>query len=261
MAHAFDEEIVFAVAALRRGEIVAYPTETFYGLGVDALDELALARLRALKGRDGKAISVLVDGPAMLDSVCSVVPPLAAALMRRYWPGALTIALPAQSGLPERARRGRVRRRAPVVASHRAGAGRGPGPAAHDHQREPRRRAARDDRRGGRGDLRGTVPHPARRRDGRAARPARWSGCADRSWRFCGAARSKLIPTRSRVIRVRRRWPKSRLSPDFVMRPTGSAISRGALPAVRRHQRGRAPRAGGAPSRERRAPGAAARHR
>jgi L-threonylcarbamoyladenylate synthase len=100
MAHAFDEEIVFAVAALRRGEIVAYPTETFYGLGVDALDELALARLRALKGRDGKAISVLVDGPAMLESVCSVVPPLAAALMRRYWPGALTIALPAQSGLP-----------------------------------------------------------------------------------------------------------------------------------------------------------------
>ena len=100
MAHAFDEEIVFAVAALRRGEIIAYPTETFYGLGVDALDELALARLRALKGRDGKAISVLVDGPAMLDSVCSVVPPLAAALMRRYWPGALTIALPAQSGLP-----------------------------------------------------------------------------------------------------------------------------------------------------------------
>src|SRR6185369_16704091 len=81
MAHAFDEEIVFAVAALRRGEIVAYPTETFYGLGVDALDELALERLRALKGRDGKAISVLVDGPAMLDSVCSV-------------------ALPAQSGLP-----------------------------------------------------------------------------------------------------------------------------------------------------------------
>ncbi len=100
MAHAFDEEIVFAVAALRRGEIVAYPTETFYGLGVDALDELALARLRALKGRDGKAISVLVDGPEMLDSVCSVVPPLAATLMRRYWPGALTIALPAQSGLP-----------------------------------------------------------------------------------------------------------------------------------------------------------------
>jgi L-threonylcarbamoyladenylate synthase len=100
MGRAFDEEIVFAVAALRRGEIVAYPTETFYGLGVDALDELALARLRALKGRDGKAISVLVDGRAMLDSICDSVPPLAVALMQRHWPGALTIALPARRDLP-----------------------------------------------------------------------------------------------------------------------------------------------------------------
>src|SRR5262245_56430605 len=100
MTHAFDEEIVFAVAALRRGEIVAYPTETFYGLGVDALDELALARLRALKGRDGKPISVIVDGPAMIDELCGEVPPLAARLMRRYWPGALTIALPARPNLP-----------------------------------------------------------------------------------------------------------------------------------------------------------------
>ena len=60
-----------AVAALRRGEVVAYPTETFYGLGVDAFDEVALARLRALKGRGEKAISVLIDGPAMLDAPLS----------------------------------------------------------------------------------------------------------------------------------------------------------------------------------------------
>ena len=155
MAHAFDEEIVFAVAALRRGEIVAYPTETFYGLGVDALDELALARLRALKGRDGKAISVLVDGPAMLDSVCSVVPPLAAALMRRYWPGALTIALPARRGLPGALVDDGLRRRAPVVASDGAGAGGAPGPAAHrppartapaSRRRRPTRRSRRSSR-------------------------------------------------------------------------------------------------------------------
>jgi L-threonylcarbamoyladenylate synthase len=100
MTHAFDEEIIFAVAALRRGEIVAYPTETFYGLGVDALDELALARLRALKGRDGKPISVIVDGPAMIETICGDVPPAAARLMQRYWPGALTIALPARQNLP-----------------------------------------------------------------------------------------------------------------------------------------------------------------
>jgi L-threonylcarbamoyladenylate synthase len=100
VTHAFAEEIVFAAAALRRGEIVAYPTETYYGLGVNALDELALARLKLLKGRGEKATSVLVHGSAMIDRLCRKVPPLALALMERYWPGALTIALPARRGLP-----------------------------------------------------------------------------------------------------------------------------------------------------------------
>jgi L-threonylcarbamoyladenylate synthase len=101
VAHAFAEEIVFAAEALRRGEIVAYPTETFYGLGVSALDELALARLRLLKGRGGdKAMSVLVRGTEMLEGLCAAIPPRAAALMERYWPGALTIALPARRGIP-----------------------------------------------------------------------------------------------------------------------------------------------------------------
>ena len=93
-------EIAFAVSALRRGDVVAYPTETFYGLGVDAFDELALARLRQLKGRDEKAISVLVDGVEMLERVCLPPPPLARELMRRHWPGALTLVLPAREGVP-----------------------------------------------------------------------------------------------------------------------------------------------------------------
>lgn len=80
--------------------MVAYPTETFYGLGVDAFSEAALERLRAVKGRGEKAISVLIDGEAMLARLCAEVPPLAAELMRRHWPGALTIALPARAGLP-----------------------------------------------------------------------------------------------------------------------------------------------------------------
>jgi L-threonylcarbamoyladenylate synthase len=100
LAHAFVEEIIFAAAALRRGEIVAYPTETFYGLGVNALDELALARLRQLKGRGDKAISVLVHGAEMVERLCRKVPPRARALMERHWPGALTIALPARRGVP-----------------------------------------------------------------------------------------------------------------------------------------------------------------
>jgi L-threonylcarbamoyladenylate synthase len=95
------DEIARAVAALRRGEIVAYPTETFYGLGVDALDEPALARLRALKGRGEKAFSALVVGADMLERLCLPPSPRARALMQRYWPGALTLALPARDGVPE----------------------------------------------------------------------------------------------------------------------------------------------------------------
>ena len=94
------EELALAVVSLRRGEIVAYPTETFYGLAVDAFDELALARLRELKGRAEKAFSVLVVGPEMLDGLVEPPSEKARALMERYWPGALTLALPAKAGVP-----------------------------------------------------------------------------------------------------------------------------------------------------------------
>ncbi|HTA21614.1 MAG TPA: L-threonylcarbamoyladenylate synthase [Polyangia bacterium] len=95
------EELALAVVALRRGEIVAYPTETFYGLGVDAFDELALARLRELKGRGEKAFSVLVVGAEMLERLCEPPSGKARALIERHWPGALTLALPARPGIPE----------------------------------------------------------------------------------------------------------------------------------------------------------------
>jgi L-threonylcarbamoyladenylate synthase len=101
VTRALADEIADAVAALRRGEIVAYPTETFYGLGVDAASEEALARLRALKGRGEKAFSVLVVGPDMLERLCAPPSPLARAVMARHWPGALTLALPARAGTPE----------------------------------------------------------------------------------------------------------------------------------------------------------------
>lgn len=81
--------------------MVAYPTETFYGLGVDAFDEAALERVRAVKGRAAaQAISMLIADGAMLARLCAEIPPRAAELMRRHWPGALTIALPARAGLP-----------------------------------------------------------------------------------------------------------------------------------------------------------------
>ncbi len=100
MTSSVDSAVAEAVAALRRGEIVAYPTETYYGLGVDAFDEDALARLRVLKGRGDKATSALVVGQ-MIERLCEPPSPLARALMARHWPGALTLALPARVGVPE----------------------------------------------------------------------------------------------------------------------------------------------------------------
>ena len=95
------EDVRSAIGALARGEVIAFPTETFYGLGADALDGAALDRLRALKGRGAdKAISLLVT-EAMLDLIVAEIPPRARALMAAHWPGALTLALPARPGLPE----------------------------------------------------------------------------------------------------------------------------------------------------------------
>jgi L-threonylcarbamoyladenylate synthase len=90
-----------AAAAISRGEVVAYPTETFYGLAVDALNESALSKLRALKGRAAeKAFSLLISGHEMLSALCGEIPPLAERLMAQHWPGPLTLALPARPGLP-----------------------------------------------------------------------------------------------------------------------------------------------------------------
>jgi len=94
-------DVAGAAAAIARGEVVAYPTETFYGLGADALNAPALGRLAALKGRAAeKAFSLLVSGREMLASLCSEISPLAEGLVAQYWPGPLTLALPARPDLP-----------------------------------------------------------------------------------------------------------------------------------------------------------------
>ena len=88
MIVALDE----AVARLARGELVAYPTETVYGLGADAFSEPALARLLALKGRDAeRGLSVLVADAAALARFAAPLPAEAARLAARFWPGPLTL--------------------------------------------------------------------------------------------------------------------------------------------------------------------------
>ncbi len=94
-------QIPEAAAAIRRGEIVAFPTETSYGLAVDALDMRALAALFAFKGRGAKkASALLVADLEMFAGLCADVPARARELAATYWPGPLTLALPARPDLP-----------------------------------------------------------------------------------------------------------------------------------------------------------------
>jgi L-threonylcarbamoyladenylate synthase len=90
------------VESLRAGGMLIYPTDTLYGLGVDPVSDDALARLLAVKGREGgKPIPLLLDEPARANSLARRVPEDAYRLMERFWPGALTIVLPASAALPK----------------------------------------------------------------------------------------------------------------------------------------------------------------
>lgn len=95
-----DERIGQAAQILSAGGIVVYPTETLYGLGVDAGNAAALQRLVELKGREpGKPIAVLIGDVQMMGALVADIPPLAEVLMRRFWPGPLTIVLRARGAL------------------------------------------------------------------------------------------------------------------------------------------------------------------
>ena len=86
---------------LRRGGLVAFPTETFYGLGAAALDAGAVRRVFEIKGRpEGKPVLVLVDSIPMVEAVALEISPRARALMAAYWPGALTLVLRARPEVP-----------------------------------------------------------------------------------------------------------------------------------------------------------------
>ncbi len=91
--------ITQAVACLLDDGLVAFPTETVYGVGARADHPSALARLVAAKGRaPAKPFTVLVADAAAAAILAGVIPPAAQRLMRRYWPGPLTLVLPARDG-------------------------------------------------------------------------------------------------------------------------------------------------------------------
>ena len=89
-----SEEIIFIQAAeiLANGGIVAYPTETFYGLGADATNEEAIEKIFAVKGRNLKnPISLIIGQTDDIYPLVQDVPQTAKKLMAAFWPGALTI--------------------------------------------------------------------------------------------------------------------------------------------------------------------------
>lgn len=94
------EAVLETAGMLARGGIVLFPTDTLYGLAVDAHNPVALARLRALKGRETKKpISVILSS---VDSIGEYVEygPSARKLAERHLPGALTLVLPATRNAP-----------------------------------------------------------------------------------------------------------------------------------------------------------------
>jgi L-threonylcarbamoyladenylate synthase len=102
--HKFIEE---AAGLLRNNELVAFPTETVYGLGGNALADETVEKIYAAKGRpsDNPLILHIAD-KEQLNSLVREISPLACALMEAFWPGPLTLVMPKKQGVANRASAG-----------------------------------------------------------------------------------------------------------------------------------------------------------
>ncbi|CAB3396290.1 L-threonylcarbamoyladenylate synthase [Kyrpidia spormannii] len=98
-----DPAILEAAAFLSRGETVAFPTETVYGLGADALDPAAVDKIYVAKGRPGdNPLIVHIAEKRQVDDLAKEIFPAAERLMEAFWPGPLTVVLPAANRVPRR---------------------------------------------------------------------------------------------------------------------------------------------------------------
>ena len=108
-----------AAEAIRAGEVVAYPTETMYGLGVDPFAEAAVRRLFDVKGRSlDRPLLLIVADLDQLGRVAAEVSPAALAYAEEYWPGPLSMLFPKSAALPDLVTggRGKVCVRCPASA-------------------------------------------------------------------------------------------------------------------------------------------------
>ncbi len=121
-----EDRLGAAVAVLEAGAVVSLPTETFYGLAVDAFREDALCRVNVLKRKPAVSpILLLLADPSQIGQVAGDLPAAFETMVETFWPGPLTLVVPARPGLPEAiaGKRGAVAVRVPGLALPRLLAG------------------------------------------------------------------------------------------------------------------------------------------
>lgn len=102
MPEAIEKQIKKAVSILKEGGIVAYPTDTVYGLGASMSDITAVERIFKVKGRPkGMALPVLLANHEQIKQIVTFVPMSAKRLIEKFFPGALTIVLPKSDAVPD----------------------------------------------------------------------------------------------------------------------------------------------------------------
>ena len=93
---------------VKQGGIIIYPTETIYGLGGNALDREVVRKVYYLKKRPfSKPLSVLIESKDWVKRLVAQLPPVANLLIEQFWPGPLTVVLPATESIPEEIRANR----------------------------------------------------------------------------------------------------------------------------------------------------------
>ena len=94
-------ELDLAAEAIRNGQLVAFPTDTFFALGADAMNPAAVKRVYQAKGRNpGMPVPVLIKDAAMAEPLIRHFPSALRDLAGHFWPGPLTIVLPASDDVP-----------------------------------------------------------------------------------------------------------------------------------------------------------------
>jgi len=90
-----------AVRTMKEGGVIAYPTETFYGLGADIGNAQAIEKIYAIKGRDfDKPVSIIIGSRKDLAMFARDITPAAETLMDRFWPGGITLLFSASQNVP-----------------------------------------------------------------------------------------------------------------------------------------------------------------